>query len=195
MTYYNSELFPYILEDFISEPECNIIINFAEKHLELFDNSHQNNPFWDKRVINVKDFKDPNIKDLLVHINKNVGETVKMLCGEQVYPDTLQIVRWIRGYELNPHADKENPNGDPHPFPWRDFATLVYLNDNYVGGEIHWPNKNKEMKPKKGSLVIFPGTLEFLHGVRETTEGTRYTMPSFFTRDASKSLNYDTINS
>jgi hypothetical protein len=194
MTYYNSELFPFIYENFLTAPECDVIVSYTEKHLELFDNKQQPDSFWDKRVINVKDFQDHNIRDLIVHINKNVGSIIKQLTNREVYPDTLQVVRWIRGYELKPHADKENPDGNPHPFPWRDFATLVYLNDNYVGGEIWWPNKNKEIKPKKGSLVIFPGTLEFLHGVRETTEGSRYTLPSFFTLDASRSLNYDSIS-
>lgn len=194
MTYYNSELFPYILPDFLTEPECDIIMSYTERHLNLFDHGGQPDSFWDKRVINVTEFEDKNIRDLIVHINKNIEMTVEKLCGKKVYPDTLQVVRWIRGYELKPHADKENPNGDPHPFPWRDFATLVYLNDDYVGGEIYWPNKNKELKPKKGTLAIFPGTLEFLHGVRDTTEGTRYTLPSFFTLDASRSLNYDDIS-
>lgn len=194
MTYYNSELFPYILPDFLTEPECDIIMSYTERHLNLFDHGGQPDSFWDKRVINVTEFEDKNIRDLIVHINKNIEMTVEKLCGKKVYPDTLQVVRWIRGYELKPHADKENPNGYPHPFPWRDFATLVYLNDDYVGGEIYWPNKNKELKPKKGTLAIFPGTLEFLHGVRDTTEGTRYTLPSFFTLDASRSLNYDDIS-
>lgn len=194
MTYYNPELFPFVLPDFLTEPECDIIIAYTERHLDLFDNKSQKNDFWDKRVINVSDFEDKNIRDLIVHINKNVGNIVEELCGQKVYPDTLQVVRWIRGFELKPHADKEEPDGSPHPFPWRDFATLVYLNDNYTGGEIFWPNKNKEIKPTKGSLVIFPGTLEYLHGVRETTEGTRYTLPSFFTLDSTKSLNYDIIS-
>lgn len=194
MTYYNSEIFPYILPDFLTEPECDIIMAYTERHLDLFDNKTQTSPFWDKRVINVTNFEDKNIRDLIVHINKNIGDILERLCDKKVYPDTLQVVRWIRGYELHPHADKENPDGNPHPFPWRDFATLVYLNENYVGGEIYWPNKNIEIKPKKGTLVIFPGTAEFLHGVRETTEGTRYTLPSFFTLDSSRSLNYDSIS-
>lgn len=194
MTYYNSELFPFVLPNFLTEPECDIIIAYTERHLDLFDNKGQTNDFWDKRVINVSDFEDKNIRDLIVHINKNVGNIVEELCKQKVYPDTLQVVRWIRGFELKPHADKEEPDGSPHPFPWRDFATLVYLNDNYTGGEIFWPNKNKELKAKKGTLAIFPGTLEYLHGVRETTEGTRYTLPSFFTLDASRSLNYDFIS-
>ena len=194
MSYYNSELFPYILPDFLTEPECDIIVAYTEKHLNLFDNKQQSNEFWDKRVINVKDFQDKNIRELIIHINKNIGATLEMLCNKPVYPDTLQVVRWIRGYELNPHADKENPDGTPHPFPWRDFATLVYLNDNFDGGQIYWPNKNKELKPKKGTLAIFPGTVEFLHGVKETTEGTRYTLPSFFTLDSTRALNYDTLS-
>ena len=60
------------------------------------------------------------------------------------------------------------------------------------GGEIYFPNKENYCPPiEPGMLVFFPGTLEFLHGVKEVTEGTRYTIASFFTRDKSKADFYD----
>ena len=45
-----------------------------------------------------------------------------------------------------------------------------------------FPDKdNFEPKIKPGMLVLFPGTLEYLHGVKEVTQGVRYTIASFFT--------------
>jgi len=190
MNYYDPSLYPFIQRFFLTNEESNAIIAYTEKNLDLFDNSSQSNDFWSKRVIDYHRIKDPEIKKLVIQISKDVGSIVSHMALDKrpLVPDTLQIVRWMRGYELHPHADKENPNGNPHPFPWRDFASVVYLNDDYSGGQIHWPNKNIEWKPEKGSLAIFPGTSEFLHGVREVPEGVRYTIASFYTYNNEKAI-------
>jgi predicted 2-oxoglutarate/Fe(II)-dependent dioxygenase YbiX len=91
---------------------------------------------------------------------------------------------------LHPHADSENPDGIPHPFPWRDFASVIYLNDDYDGGTIYFPNLNIELKPLPGTLITFPGTLRYLHGVRRVTGGMRHTIASFITFDESKRYDF-----
>jgi len=190
MNYYDPQRYPFIQRSFLTNGECNAIIDYTEKNLELFDTSGQTNGFWSKRVIDYHRVTDPAIRYLLIQLSLDVGFVVQNLALDKrkLVPDTLQIVRWMRGYELHPHADRENPNGTPHNFPWRDFASVIYLNDNFPGGEIHWPNKNIEWKPEKGSLAVFPGTLEFLHGVREVPEGVRYTIASFYTYNQEKAI-------
>jgi len=191
--YYDSKDFPYVDVNFLSDENCEKLIKFTENNLNLFEeNSSQDGvSFWSKRVIDIGAVEDKEIKYLLIKINRDVNKVLRGLSKRKdfLYPDTLQIVRWFRGYELTPHADREEPDGREHPFPWRDYATVVYLNDDYEGGEIYWPNKNIQYKPRRGSLAIFPGTNEFLHGVREVPEGMRYTVASFFTFDRSRALN------
>lgn len=189
--YYDSEHFPHIETDFLTEDECKQLIDFTENNLHLFDQEEsQNVSFWSKRVIDINKISDPAIRDLLITINKDTNYAVNCLDNREeiLYPDTLTIVRWHRGYELHPHADREEQDGSTHPFPWRDFASVIYLNDDFEGGEIYWPNKDIEYKPQARSLAIFPGTNEFLHGVREVPEGVRYTIASFFTYDKSKCI-------
>lgn len=41
------------------------------------------------------------------------------------------------------------------------FGVVIYINDNYDGGEIVYPDKNISIKPVARSLVIHPGN--FLH--------------------------------
>jgi len=190
MSYYDPLKYPYIQENFLTYDECDAIIAYTEKNLNLFDNSGQNNDFWSKRVIDYHKVDDALLRNNIITISRDVECVVHALAKDKkpLVPDTLQIVRWMRGYELHPHADREEPNGTPHPFPWRDFASVIYLNDNFEGGQIHWPNKKIEWKPTKGSLAIFPGTLEFLHGVREVPEGVRYTIASFYTYNQEKAI-------
>lgn len=99
---------------------------------------------------------------------------------DNIYPDYLGLVKWELGDVQHPHADGEEVNGK-HQFYWRNFGCVFYLNDNYEGGEIYFPNQSLSLKPKPNTLVFFPGTLEFLHGVNPITKGIRYTLTSFWT--------------
>lgn len=81
--------------------------------------------------------------------------------------------RMQKGVELKAHTDQ-------HTDPSIKYAAVLYLNDDYTDGEIFWPNKDFVLKPKPGSLIMFPGTDEFNHGVKHVGEGPiRYVMPGF----------------
>lgn len=90
------------------------------------------------------------------------------------------IVRWQVGDCQPPHADKQNIDGSPNLYPENDIASLIYINDDYEGGEIYFPNQDSQLKPVAGSLVFFPGDINYLHGVTEVTKGIRYTIPNFW---------------
>jgi hypothetical protein len=69
---------------------------------------------------------------------------------------------------------------DQHTDPSIRYASIIYLNDNYNGGEFYFVKKDFEIKPNSGSLLIFPGTEEFEHGVRAPADGPmRYVLPGF----------------
>lgn len=145
------------------------------------------NNVWSGRVIYNHSF------DGLQELNKillnSIKDKIKLEYNidSNLYPDYLGLVKWENGDFQHPHADGEEI-GKPHIYHWRNFGCVYYLNDNYEGGEIYFPNQNIEIKPKPNTLVFFPGTLEFLHGVRPVTNGTRYTLTSFWTYDINHSL-------
>jgi hypothetical protein len=58
-------------------------------------------------------------------------------------------------------------------------GVVVYLNDDYEGGQIYYPEKNIAIKPKKCALVMHPGNEEYQHGVREVIKGDRYAVTLF----------------
>ena len=93
------------------------------------------------------------------------------------YPN---LVVWRVGNGQAPHADKETPDGVPNMYPENDIASLIYINDNYEGGEIYFPNQNIAIKPKEGQAIFFPGDKEYLHGVTTITAGERFTSPAFW---------------
>lgn len=85
----------------------------------------------------------------------------------------LVIQRLYEGTNLKQHFDQYSDK-------LVQYAAVLYLNDDYSGGELFFPKKDFKIKPKPGSLVIFPGTEEFEHGVRKVGLGPhRYVIPVF----------------
>jgi hypothetical protein len=44
-------------------------------------------------------------------------------------------------------------------------SNLLYLNDNYSGGELYFPQHKMKIKPEPGMLVSFPGNWFNRHGI------------------------------
>lgn len=77
---------------------------------------------------------------------------------------------WVPGTSGNPHIDAIELE------PFIEYSSVIYLNDEYEGGEIYFPKQNFSIKPEKYSAIFFPGNdYDYLHGVKEITSGKRYT--------------------
>lgn len=87
--------------------------------------------------------------------------------------NTTHIARFSSGKGMHEHFDSSRPN---------DIATLVYLNNDYEGGEIYFPEYDIFIKPEPGDLLTFPDNPNFVHGVKPVVSGVRYTTPRWFTR-------------
>jgi 2OG-Fe(II) oxygenase superfamily len=85
---------------------------------------------------------------------------------------TLQ--RMQAGVELKSHTDQ-------HTDPSIRYAAILYINDDYNDGTLFFKNKeNSDLRPKPGTLLIFPGNEDYEHGVRFVGEGPiRYVTVGF----------------
>lgn len=59
-------------------------------------------------------------------------------------------------------------------------ACILYLNDNYDGGELVFTEKNISIKPKARSVYIFRGIGENIHKVNPTFNNDRYALVFFW---------------
>lgn len=75
------------------------------------------------------------------------------------------IAVWREGDDQQDHVDNN------------EFTALIYINDDYEGGEINFIEQEISLRPKAGTLIVWPGYIE--HSVNAVTAGTRYTMPMF----------------
>jgi len=65
-------------------------------------------------------------------------------------------------------------------FQTKHYSSLIYLNDDYEGGELYFPEYDFAIKPEVGTLICFRGDENTLHGVKKVTDGIRYTISLFW---------------
>jgi prolyl 4-hydroxylase len=66
-------------------------------------------------------------------------------CGEP-----LQILRYLPGQQFRPHRDCVEPGGNQ-----RMFTMLVYLNEDYTGGETEFLKTGFKVKGSTGDAILF----------------------------------------
>lgn len=184
------------LENFMTEEELFELNNFIRKN-KVWDitETHYNENgtviydanYWEDRVVTYPNIEKTNAKIIPI-INNMVARLkveVDAFFKVDAFPTSPAMVRWLPGQLQMPHADKElhtGPDaGKPNDFPWYDLAGLFYLNDDYEGGELYFPNQNIQFKPKAGAAYFFPGDMNYIHGVTKIESGIRYTVPFFWT--------------
>jgi predicted 2-oxoglutarate/Fe(II)-dependent dioxygenase YbiX len=93
--------------------------------------------------------------------------------------------KWEVGDNLTQHIDSAQDfeqflgSGAAWPPSVVLYSSILYLNDDYEGGEIRFTEHGVSVKPKAGTLLIFPSTDMYPHEVTEITSGTRYTFALF----------------
>lgn len=184
------------LENFMTEKELielnkfirgNQVWDVTETHYNENGTVIYDASYWEDRVITYPNIQKENPR--IVHIINNMVSRLKIEVDKFFNVDTLPtnpaMVKWLPGQLQMPHADKELHDGPdaglPNDFPWYDLAGLFYLNDDYEGGELYFPNQGVKFKPKAGAAYFFPGDKNYIHGVAEIKSGVRYTVPFFWT--------------
>jgi predicted 2-oxoglutarate/Fe(II)-dependent dioxygenase YbiX len=100
--------------------------------------------------------------------------------------NTSHAQKWEIGGFANPHSDSSDLDGNLNSFQINKYVGILYLNDDYEGGVLYFPDHDIKIKPKSGDFVMFPGGIENVHGVSEITKGSRYTMVSFWDYEESE---------
>lgn len=72
------------------------------------------------------------------------------------------------------HADKVSSEDEFCTCHIVEYGAIVYINDDYTGGEIFYPEFNIEYKPQAGDLIIHNSGPLYKHGVKTVLDNTRY---------------------
>jgi hypothetical protein len=91
-------------------------------------------------------------------------------------PDFFSIKKYSPGIDMGPHVDSNDPTTSNHPV----ISGVMYLNDNYEGGEIDFVNQKISIKPEAGSIIIFPSYEPYVHHPKKIISGNKYMIPLFW---------------
>lgn len=109
---------------------------------------------------------------LFVHeINRNVWAALDEYATDFEFVfysvEMVSVQRYEPGQEFKVHADHSVNNP-------RICSALLYLNDDFTGGETYFPHLDYAIKPEKGRLAIFPANYVYAHCSRPVLSGVKY---------------------
>jgi hypothetical protein len=114
-------------------------------------------------------------------INFKLKQAIEVVFGKSVIPASIHAQKWEVGSLANPHSDNSDFEGNPSEgFEKLKYVGILYLNDDYDGGDLYFPEHGISIHPNAASMYIFSGGVENIHGVTEITNGTRYSIVSFW---------------
>lgn len=87
---------------------------------------------------------------------------------------TIEALKYEPDQKYVMHYD----NGSKHVSN-RVTSCVIYLNDDYEGGEIEFVNFGIKTKPVKNSMVLFPSNYPYAHIAHRVLSGTRYAINLF----------------
>jgi hypothetical protein len=98
-----------------------------------------------------------NVIDKIYEVNPEIKDLV---LGDLIF------TYYTPGSYLEAHRDDYNAETNTL------YTAVLYLNDNYTGGELEFPESNLKYKPKTGCVVVIDN--HELHKVNTILEGKRY---------------------
>lgn len=115
------------------------------------------------------------IDDLIFECaGKAIEKYNEMVPEAKIEEDTgYELLRYKEGQFYTQHTDsfKARP---------RAVSCSFALNDDYEGGEWGFFDNKIKIKPKKGSVVMFPSNFMYPHQINTVTKGTRYSIITWF---------------
>ena len=156
----------YEIEEFISDDECQVILKraYSSKEKDWFHYEEDYSKFWsDKSLIIPK------------HLMYGINNRIETLFKSFYYITKINAInRFSKNVAMGRHRD----NNTMIKNEFSAYGVVLYYNDDYLGGEIEYPELDIKIKPKARSLIIHAG--DILHGTTKVlSDSLRYFSTSF----------------
>ena len=142
-----------MIDNFLSKDECSFLIDFYKT------NEKKSHTFRDVYPLTLK-LNDPSISFLIEKQNK-----ISKLFNSKI--NWFEIVKWPVNSEHVLHFDERTT-----------CTSIVYLNDNFEGGQTYYED-NTIFQPARGRGLFFNGNY-YKHGVKKVSKNTRYVVASWY---------------
>jgi hypothetical protein len=187
--------------DFLDKEDLEYLIEVAKKAESRFSGSQlhvaANNHLDDASLSDFRKFGEK--------LNNKIFDVAKEVYKQDFLKETFNFglnIHKVNSF-TDAHVDiiEDSPGfqepgfKEPVYLNWRDawdgyLACNLYLNDDYSGGQIYFPEREYlTIKPKANSLIMWPGNKYYIHGIKKTKITSRYVYGIFM-----KFAEYDKYN-
>ena len=135
---------PKVYRNFLTKEQCDFLINCKG---DISD--------YKRSKFHVRDKKGNNeyINSHTKRMSPELGLPITKICSNKLgIPINkfkgISVVKYEKGGFIPKHTD----SGDTMPRP---YTIIIYLNDDYTGGETHFPMLNKSFKLNIGDALFF----------------------------------------
>lgn len=165
-----------LVRNFLTQPECAYLMVLADPRFEpsmILDRATGERRPDPVRTSDGMSF-GPIHEDIVINA---INHRVAMATGTRYdHGEPLHMLRYRGGQEYRPHGDALPGSGN-----LRNWTAIMYLNDDYSGGETEFPDLGLRIRGRTGDLLLFcnvdlSGKAEPLskHAGRPVTRGTKY---------------------
>lgn len=184
----------------LTKEECQNLIQWhnSHRHLEKVGSLID---YWGIRKMHIK---NEYIRLLFQKVQNHCISEIYNATGQVFHTEMATMTRWHIGGVQDPHLDtlsndevREDPNietkvASGEKSPSREWTVIVYLNDDYNGGETYFPPTDyypfgHQVEPEVGSGFLFQGIYHG-HGVFKVRRAPRHTIACWFTADIDKAM-------
>lgn len=173
----------FTIENFITVEEQNTLLLLASKALEsdwYANNTSEDDPWFGKNLsLDVTSDIVQNINDRLFSLFSDYGPSNKF----------SHIHRFKKNQSVGHHSDRN------HTSPLTDYGIVLYLNDDYEGGELRYVDRSITIKPKARSLIVHSGDIAHV-GLPVLNDKVRYFMTAFMNShpNSKVTFNQESVN-
>ena len=190
VTLFSSDPIIYVVDDFISEDECQEFINCSKDKLQPATVVGLNNEQKLKDRTNEFAWLEHHANESIHEVSKRLSILVQMPIRNA---EMFQVVHYESGTEYKPHFDSFDQSTELGKKYWepggqRMITALIYLNDVEDGGATYFPELNISINPKKGNVLVFHNTISettninprSLHAGMPVTSGEKWAANLWF---------------
>jgi 2OG-Fe(II) oxygenase superfamily len=179
-----------VSENTLSLKECTFLIDLYDRYAELSSQKDcSGRPLL--HYYTLRDVDSESATRVYGISLRCKGKIEAELRTPELIVESVFLACFWPGDSYIPHADNEREEHGrwvPNHTPQRAYTSLIYLNDNFTGGELVFPDRDVVITPKRGLFVGFPSNHKFVHAVPKILSGKRYSLPVWCTMNSAKAM-------
>ena len=181
-----------IIQDFVDQEDADSLIEYIEtnklnkdkfeytEYLKTEESQQAQSQVPER--FSIKDHAE--VKDIYIKYAK------KFIKESKIFFDNAENIglyaQWLTMYGIGNELPRHRDNHEGAEEI--DFSAVIYLNDNFTGGELLLEDFSYLHKPKALSIIIFHPT--YWHEIKPILSGKRYAMPIWGTLNDKHKLDF-----